>query len=85
MDAQANDFVYRVEQIVIGLLAERGYDGPLPSRDMPLAELGFDSLLTIGLVAQIEDELGVEVPDEALTPTSFATLGRTLDVVRPLL
>jgi acyl carrier protein len=75
----------QVQRIIVELAAEKGYDGPPPPATRPLKDLGFDSLLTVQLVAQLEDKLGVEIPDEALTPASFATLGSTLDVVGPLL
>lgn len=79
-----DDAFIRVQQIIAELAAAKGYEGTL-SATRPLRDVGFDSLLTVQLVARLEDELGVEFPDEALTPGSFATLGSTLDVVRPLL
>jgi len=45
---------------------------PLPP-DAPLKDLGLDSLQAVELVFDLEDELGVELPDEAMTAATFAT------------
>ncbi|MEV6927327.1 phosphopantetheine-binding protein [Dactylosporangium sp. NPDC051485] len=42
--------------------------------DVSLVQLGVDSLGSAELIALIEDEFGVEIPLERLTPDSFATL-----------
>jgi acyl carrier protein len=80
-----DDIVSQVQRIIVELATERGYDGLPPDVTRPLKDIGFDSLLIVELVAMLEEELSVEIPDEALTPTAFATLASTLDVVRPLL
>jgi acyl carrier protein len=63
-----------VKKVVMQLAATRGYDGASPTDDEPLTELGFDSLLTIELVARLEDHFDIRIPDEHLVPTSFATV-----------
>jgi acyl carrier protein len=85
MNVTDADIATQVQQIIIALAASRGYEGLPPETSRSLKDVGFDSLLTVELVAQLEKKFGVEIPDEALTPAAFATLGSTLDVIRPLL
>ncbi|WP_406492334.1 phosphopantetheine-binding protein [Streptomyces sp. NBC_00846] len=40
-----------------------------------LAALGLDSMGVVQLLAELEDTFGVELPDEALTEETFATVG----------
>jgi acyl carrier protein len=47
-------------------------DQPL-GLDAPLRELGLDSMQAVELVFDLEDELGVVFPDEAMTAETFAT------------
>lgn len=41
--------------------------------DLNLVEYGLDSLATVSLLLDLEDEFGVTIPDESLTATTFAT------------
>jgi acyl carrier protein len=41
--------------------------------DAQLKELGLDSMQAVELVFDLEDELGVALPDEAMTAQTFAT------------
>ncbi|MCX4743044.1 MULTISPECIES: acyl carrier protein [Streptomyces] len=43
--------------------------------DTPLRELGLDSMQAIELMFTLEDTFGVQLPDDALTETTFATAG----------
>jgi acyl carrier protein len=43
------------------------------TNDLDLAEHGLDSLATVSLLLDLEDEFGVTIPDEMLTATTFAT------------
>ena len=70
-----------VRRLILELAAERGYPGPMPSDDLPLHEIGFDSLLTIRLVAALEDQFEIEFPDSALNLESFATIESTMRLV----
>ncbi|WP_236794813.1 thioesterase domain-containing protein [Amycolatopsis sp. GM8] len=49
-------------------------DAPLPETGV-LAELGLDSLGTVRLLADLEGEFDVELPDDALTEETFKTVG----------
>jgi len=40
---------------------------------VPLKELGLDSMQAVDLLLDLEDELGVVLPDEAMTAETFAT------------
>lgn len=55
-------------------------DGPL-APTVPLADLGLDSLSTVGLLVDVEDAFGVQLPDDALTPDTFATAASLWSVV----
>jgi acyl carrier protein len=41
--------------------------------DANLTDLGLDSLGTVSLLIEIEDSFGITIPDEFLTPDTFAT------------
>jgi acyl carrier protein len=47
-------------------------DAPLDP-DTALKDLGLDSMKAVDLVFDLEDELGVALPDEAMTAATFAT------------
>jgi acyl carrier protein len=40
--------------------------------ETPLRELGLDSMATVGLVVELERELGVTLPETSLTAETFA-------------
>jgi acyl carrier protein len=43
--------------------------------DAPLQELGLDSMQAVELLLDLEDELGIVLPDDAMTAETFATPG----------
>ncbi|MGI5499287.1 phosphopantetheine-binding protein [Lentzea sp. CA-135723] len=47
-------------------------DAELP-RDAPLKKFGLDSMQAVELLFDLEDELGVVLPDEMMTGDTFAT------------
>jgi acyl carrier protein len=53
--------------------------------DDDLYAAGMESLAVIRLMLQLEDEFGVEVPDEALQYSAFSTVARICAVFGPLL
>jgi acyl carrier protein len=53
----------------LGLVSE---DGAIPG-NARLLDLGMDSASLVALVIKIEDEFGVQFPDELLTPETFET------------
>ena len=60
------------EQLLRAYLPMLPPDAALPA-NRRLTELGLDSLSTVGLLVELEDKLGVEVPDQALTAETFET------------
>ncbi|WP_433392201.1 acyl carrier protein [Micromonospora sp. KLBMP9576] len=53
---------------------------PIPP-DVALKDLGLDSMQAVELVFDLEDELDVALPDEAMTAETFATAGRLWQAV----
>jgi acyl carrier protein len=53
--------------------------------DVPLADLGLDSLGTVRLVMAIENALHVSIPDDLLIPDTFATTSALWKVISGLL
>ncbi|MFF0430620.1 phosphopantetheine-binding protein [Streptomyces sp. NPDC004327] len=49
-----------------------------------LRELGLDSMQEIELLFAIEDTFGVQLPDELLTETTFATAGNLWQAISDL-
>lgn len=52
--------------------------------DIPLRDLGIDSMGTVQLLVEVETEFGVAFPDELLTPETFetpASLWRALESI----
>lgn len=47
-------------------------DAPLDP-DAPLKPLGLDSMKAVDLVFDLEDDLAIALPDEAMTAATFAT------------
>ncbi|WP_405707173.1 phosphopantetheine-binding protein [Streptomyces xanthophaeus] len=45
------------------------------TEDSPLAELGLDSMRAVDVLFDIEDTFGVSLPDTALRPDTFNSLG----------
>ncbi|MEU9104041.1 phosphopantetheine-binding protein [Streptomyces xanthophaeus] len=45
------------------------------TEDSPLAELGLDSMRAVDVLFDIEDTFGVSLPDAALQPDTFNSLG----------
>ena len=54
------------------LPALEGNDDPVPF-DVPLADLGLDSLRAVNLVLDLEDTFDIEFPDSVLSEATFHT------------
>jgi acyl carrier protein len=46
-----------------------------------LVDLGLDSLNTVEIVVRLEEEFGIELPDEELTVETFETVGSLWSLV----
>ncbi|MEU5634082.1 phosphopantetheine-binding protein [Streptomyces rishiriensis] len=64
-----------VRDLVARQLPGAAGDGLSP--DLPLRDAGLDSLRTVATLVAIEDEFGLQLPDELITPETFHSL-RTL-------
>jgi len=56
-------------------------DAPVPM-DVPLAELGLDSLRAVSLVLDLEDTFEIEFPDQMLNEATFHTGQALRDVLQ---
>jgi acyl carrier protein len=61
-DSMSNDIEARVKKIIAELLGVREED--VTNEKAFIADLGADSLDTVELVMALEDEFGLEIPDE---------------------
>ncbi|MGH8792443.1 MAG: acyl carrier protein [Stackebrandtia sp.] len=50
-------------------------DGQELTPDSNLPELGLDSMQAVELLFAVEDEFGIELPDDKLTDSTFETAG----------
>jgi acyl carrier protein len=53
--------------------------------DCDLGQLGLDSMASIDLLMEIENQLNVQIPDELITAETFATGDRLLEVIKKLI
>jgi acyl carrier protein len=60
-------------------------DGGELSDTDDLAALGLDSMGIVQLLADLEEEFGIEVPDELITEDTFATAGSLWQAVGGLI
>ncbi|MFJ4849666.1 phosphopantetheine-binding protein [Streptomyces sp. NPDC088733] len=73
------------EDILRGHLPFLGAQEPL-AEDLPLRELGLDSMGTVELLSDLETAYGVHFRDDNLTPATFhtpAALWAVIDGLRP--
>lgn len=85
MEASAiEDFERTLENVLRMHLPGLEGDAALPA-DVPLAEIGLDSLRAVSLVLDLEDTFSVEFPDEMLTETTFRTASALRDALGTLL
>lgn len=64
------------------IVEELGWRGEQLTDDFPLLENGvIDSLGLFRVVAFLESEYGVKIPDDRLVPDNFATLARIASLV----
>ncbi|WP_431921470.1 acyl carrier protein [Micromonospora wenchangensis] len=64
-------------------LAALSPDQDIPAE--PLVDLGLDSLRATALLAELEQEFGVDFGDEVLDPALFSSAGHMWDVVQELM
>ena len=79
--AGETDFLQAVARIVAAQLPGDGERTPAPL-DVPLTDLGIDSLRTVRLLVQLERDLGIELPPELITADTFRTVRTVADAAR---
>jgi len=80
MDAERTERFWSVLRAVLPF----SEDGSDLSESDRLSDWGLDSMATIALVAELEDQLEVYFPDELLVPDTFLTAGLLLSAVTTL-
>ncbi|MBY8886421.1 hypothetical protein K7472_16320 [Streptomyces sp. PTM05] len=68
----AHEWDERFASLLTAVLPPSARDAGL-TPDLDLKKAGLDSLATIELLVSLEDEYGVEFPEEVLTGATFAT------------
>jgi len=69
--------------VVRRILAQRSIDCPLAAED-DLREIGLTSLDMVELVLSVESELGVSIPEVAITPVNFRSISSIDALVKSL-
>ena len=67
--------------VITTILREKFNAGGDLGPDVKLREAGLDSLDTINFLFSLEEETGVEIPDEAFVEEPIETLGQLADYV----
>lgn len=71
------------------LVIERNLNLRLPDQvsesDRLYEDLNIDSIMVLQLVVYLEEEFGVEVPEEAVDPAVFQTIGSLVTFIEQLL
>ncbi|MEU6243466.1 phosphopantetheine-binding protein [Streptomyces sp. NPDC047024] len=80
-EQSANPDLPAVLEVVRGLLDDAPSAWGSEQADIPLADLGFDSLRTVHLLVTVETALGVELPQERITADTFRTARTLADAV----
>lgn len=78
-----SDWPEKFEALLRRHLSEIDESQPVGADDS-LANLGLDSLATVGLLMELEEEFDIIVPDQMLTPESFRTLRSLWEMVSGL-
>ncbi|MFT5468509.1 MAG: acyl carrier protein [Verrucomicrobiales bacterium] len=52
--------------------------------DMNLSQAGLDSMASINLILDLEDDLGISIPDDLLTENSFTSLANIRELIEGL-
>lgn len=68
---------------LVGKVAERDPNS-ISTSDLLVDDLGFDSLMLISLIVDIEQELGLEIPPEGMLPETFSTVGSVVAYLEEL-
>ena len=79
----ATDITPKLQEILRPKLRFLTPGGAVPM-DEDLGKLGLDSMTSIDLLMEIEQEFGVQIPDQFMTEETFATGNHLLAVMEKL-
>ena len=79
----ATDITPKLQEILRPKLRFLAAGASVPM-DEDLGKLGLDSMASIDLLMEIEQQLGVQIPDELMTADTFATGNHLLAVIEKL-
>jgi acyl carrier protein len=68
----------------VSLVAKFVEPGEVSDADRPLIDLGVDSFALVDLLARIEEEFAIAIPDELLVAETFHSAGSLADAVLSL-
>ena len=74
------DLNTKIEAIVRPHLKFLESDAPLAA-DTNLGQAGLDSMASINLILDLEDELDISIPDDLLTENTFATIANIRELI----
>lgn len=80
MEAQEDTFVLTLRAHLVGLAPDAEI-----SPDVPLRELGLNSMRAIELLLALEKKLEISFPDDSLTDENFRSLATLQELVRTLI
>jgi acyl carrier protein len=80
----AADLTPKLQEILRPKLRFLTADAAVPM-DEDLGKLGLDSMASIDLLMEIEQQLGVQIPDEMMTVETFSTGNHLLAVIEKLI
>lgn len=73
-----------IREVVVAALTEVMGVSPIDDETAGLAEQGMTSVESISLVVILENELGIEVPDDQLDPRNFESIERIVGTITRL-
>lgn len=75
-----NEVKFKIDTVIVNILGENGIYLSSIS-DISLLELGIDSILFITLVIEIEEEFGINIPDEHMNLEDLSSLDKICKIV----
>lgn len=80
VEFEMNEVKLKIDTIIVNILGENGIYLSSIS-DISLLELGIDSILFITLVIEIEEEFGINIPDEYMNLEDLSSLDKICKIV----
>ena len=80
VEFEMNEVKFKIDTVIVNILGENGIYLSSIS-DISLLELGIDSILFITLVIEIEEEFGINIPDEYMNLEDLSSLDKICKIV----